>query len=508
MTKIIRKVSVVVILAIMVAAVFGIGGIFKYQETLKNDSNNNDFFYQNMKNSFQQDFDNNKTLLADLKKKKTSAKAEELFAIDAQIRNAQNQVDMFEYAKTQKVILYSKSYRAQDIYKLFGYKMTLNELKVMNDSMLSNDQKATKKNAEKYIPRLEKAIEKNDFKEHIAIINDELKENDSLSKEEKEISYDSNKLRLKLNITGEKNGEGLQNDKMNDTIYLIEREKTSLLFNLDYTSSQKKPLTLQMREKLKDDIAVNEYKLVNGLISNDNNIAGINIKEFAISNLLAVGLIMVLLLMIVLAGGSVSQEISTGSIKSLIIAPVKRWKIFTAKVLSLLAVGICSTILVYLVSILANGIYFGFDSGVPYIYAVNGVAHELNFYVYQLSKLFIDFIDVIIYTTLAFMLSVVSRNTALAVGISIGTYFAGSIANTVLLQFFRGEWLKFIPFNNFGISIKVFPTDSVSQLANNAMSNMNAGATTTLAFSVCYIIVLILLMGYIALDSFKRRDIR
>lgn len=54
-----------------------------------------------------------------------------------------------------------------------------------------------------------------------------------------------------------------------------------------------------------------------------------------------------------------SHEMSTGTIKSLIIAPVKRWKIYLAKYLSMLAVMLVLILYTYAVASLTNGLLFG-----------------------------------------------------------------------------------------------------------------------------------------------------
>jgi ABC-2 type transport system permease protein len=220
--------------------------------------------------------------------------------------------------------------------------------------------------------------------------------------------------------------------------------------------------------------------------------------------MLGIGIFMVSILGMILAGGSVSSEISTGSIKSLIISPTKRWKIFAAKGLSLITIGIISVLIAYIFSVIANGVFFGFNTGDPYIYAKNGVAHELNFYVYQFATIFTNFINVLVFMTFAFMLSIITRNTAASVAISIAVLFVGSNANTILMQFTKGEWRKFIPFNNLEFTSKIFPNDELMQVANNMPGVVN----NSLTFSLIYVAILLICMGYVGLDSFSRRDIK
>ena len=136
--------------------------------------------------------------------------------------------------------------------------------------------------------------------------------------------------------------------------------------------------------------------------------------------------------------------------------------------------------------------------------ASGGKAMEINFFLYQLADAFVQFIDVFVFMLFAFMLSIVTRNTAASVGISIGVYFGGSMAMTMVGQFLKGEWINFIPFTNLSLSTKFFPYSGL----NNMMTGMGIVNTgTSLPFSLCYLAVLCICMLYVAKDSFCRRDI-
>jgi ABC-type transport system involved in multi-copper enzyme maturation permease subunit len=106
---------------------------------------------------------------------------------------------------------------------------------------------------------------------------------------------------------------------------------------------------------------------------------------------------------------------------------------------------------------------------------------------------------------LAFMLSVITRNTAASVGISIAVYFGGNLANTFISLFATGEWAKFIPFNNMSLASRLFP-DPMGSFGMNIFGYQSVVPSIT--FSAVYLAVLVICMGYIALDSFNRRDIK
>lgn len=506
MIKISKKISVFIIIGIMILGVVGFGALMKVQDSMNSKSsiNTSNKNIQFQKDDMSRQIDNLKAQIDEIKKKKSSASGVELRKLEAEERNAQNQLDMFQYAKDRDILANSASYRAQAIQTLFGYKLTISELSAVPEASLSGDQRKELAHAQDYALRLEKVIDNKDFKGFISISDDIIKNNTSLSSDDKKIALESNQLKLKYNQTGEVNGQADTTGGSYTYIYQIENGKRSLLSNLDYTSNPQspKPLTSELRQKVKNEIAVAEYKLEKGITPSSN--IGTDIKAIVMPGMLGVGIFMIVILLMILAGGSVSQEISTGSIKSLIISPAKRWKIFVAKVASLLTIGIIAALILYVIAAIANGLFFGFSSGDPYIYASNGAAHELNFYIYQFARIFTDFIAVVVFMVFALMLSVVTRNTAASVGISIAVYFVGNNANAILMRFVDGEWRKFIPFNNLDFTSKIFPNDSLSQAA----SGMGVAVNNSLAFSLIYVAVLVFCMGYIALDSFNRRDIK
>lgn len=508
MIKISKKVSVIVILAIMVAIIFGFGGLMKYADSMNQKNNNNNTYNEQFqKDEMNRQLESAKTRITEVQAKKGSASGAELQKLEVEEKSNQNQVAMIQYAIDKDIMLYSNSsFRAQATQRLFSNKDMVNQLIIIPEANLTEEQSDQLEKAQSDIATLEKVIETKDFKEYIALLNNDINSNKEMKDEEKKIYLENNELMLKYNITGEQNGKVFSDGNANRYAGEISNGKLSLLYDVDYTGSQShKPLTAEQREKIKNDIAVIEYKFETGIISNTStNNMGMDVKPIVMPIMLMIGITIVGVLGMILAGGSVSSEMSTGSIKSLIISPTKRWKIFVAKGLSLITIGVITALIGYIFSVLANGIFFGFGSGNPYIYATNGVAHELNFYVYQFARLFTDFIPVLVYMTFAYMLSIITRNTAAAVAVSIAVYFVGSSAVAILMQFLKGEWRKFIPFNNIEFTAKLFPNDTLMQSMNGMPSSVN----NSLTFSFIYVTILLVCMAYIGLDSFNRRDIK
>ena len=146
-----------------------------------------------------------------------------------------------------------------------------------------------------------------------------------------------------------------------------------------------------------------------------------------------------------------------------------------AKLLSLLTVGILATLILYVVSVVSSAVWFGLDSFQPYVTASGGQAMEINALLYLLADAFVQFIDVFVFMLFAFMLSIITRNTAASVGIAIGVYFGGSMATAMVTQLFRGEWVNFLPFSNLSLSSRFFPYSGVNNMINSMMGVGTAG---------------------------------
>jgi ABC-2 type transport system permease protein len=247
------------------------------------------------------------------------------------------------------------------------------------------------------------------------------------------------------------------------------------------------------------------YKLENGMSTSRYESSP---ADTAIAAMTGVGLFMVVLLMTILAGSSISNEISTGSIKSLIISPARRWKIYTAKLVSLLSTGVLMTLLLYGVAMLDHGVFFGFGAGQPYVYAHNGTAGEMGFHLYQFARLWVQFLDVAVYMCLAFMLSILTRNTAVSVGLSIAVYFSSSVIRAFLTLYRGHEWVRFIPFSNMGLAARMFPYDNSQETIGFLFGSVGVQGAPPVGFSLVYLAVLVFCMGFIGLDSFCRRDIK
>lgn len=291
-------------------------------------------------------------------------------------------------------------------------------------------------------------------------------------------------------------------------IYQTQLDNNVLLSsNLLEMTTTTTPLSEEKREEIENKLSVLQYRIDNHLLVLDSE-SGIASMSTALTQSFVKMLITVLV--IIIAGSTISSEMATGSIKSLIIAPVKRWKIFTAKLLSIITVVLVSSIFAVVFSMLGTIVFFGTKTLVPYVYVNgSGVIHTMPHLLYQFLYFIVSCVDVLFYALIAFAFSSVFNNTALAVAISMGVSYMTSIVNQLLMLFTHQRWIDFLPISNMDFITPLFPYYTMMNSSSLGLEEATGMLTTpSPIFSLCYCIVLFFCLIYIAKDQFCRKDIQ
>ncbi|MDR1465178.1 MAG: ABC transporter permease [Oscillospiraceae bacterium] len=269
------------------------------------------------------------------------------------------------------------------------------------------------------------------------------------------------------------------------------------------------PLTDDQRAEFRDRLAVKTYRLEHQAYSAANILSemmGISVDPYNICR--QAGMAVLVILILLLAGGAVAQETSTGSIKSLIIAPVRRWKILTGKIAAVSTVAVVGTLLLLGALLAVNALFFRDSLTLPYVYALDGQARELHFLVFRALEALVSLAPLMVYLLFALMLSAVIRHTAPVVGLSIGAYFITYLAGEMLTMVPSSGVVRFLPFAHLSLEHMVFPFVE----SNVVTAIFSAGGSVTekgsVLFSSVYLAVMALCFGWTAYDSFCRRDIK
>lgn len=216
------------------------------------------------------------------------------------------------------------------------------------------------------------------------------------------------------------------------------------------------------------------------------------------------------ILVIIVAGSQISSERSSGSIKSLILSPVKRWKIVTAKLLASISVLLIFITLSWLICSVSMRLILG-HSLQPYLYVLNGSVRALPSWLYGLFTAGLQNIGSLFFMLFAFMLSSVGMSTAAAVGISMGIRFGAQPLVFLLTRLLpHATWMRFLPFQHFDLQHHVLPLDFAA--GGMDMSDMlGVGhvvvGRSSLTFSLVWLLALSIVMLATAYDTFLRKDL-
>ena len=254
--------------------------------------------------------------------------------------------------------------------------------------------------------------------------------------------------------------------------------------------------------RLENELAIAEYRLeqdvesytYDGIESISNLYGGSKpgLWNIFASSVTTISIISVLI--IVVAGSLLSSEFSAGTVKFLLINPVKRWKIFTAKYVSVLSITLLALIVLYIFNFIFAGILFGFGNfGAPFLSAAEGAVHAGSSFAYVAGKYLLGSVGMVCMATFAFAISSLVRNSALSIGLGVFLLLIGSSAVQILnmLGFYQA---KYILFANTDL---------------NAVINGNTGFINhTLTFTLINIAVYMVVFLRTAWDGFVRNDVK
>lgn len=285
------------------------------------------------------------------------------------------------------------------------------------------------------------------------------------------------------------------NEKKNDLIMTVANAKNTIATMGDAKSDGQ-----NSRAKLEDNIKLALYQLDNDKLDNTaNQMTLFETDEpeqitFWTVFLTSTSLVTVVaLLAIVIAGGIVSSEFSQGTVKFLLINPVKRWKILMSKYFTVITVGYIMLCILFVVMIPITGLMLGFDGfSTPYIYVSGGDVKEMPTLLYAAEQYLMKSVEMVVMSTLAFAISSLVRSTALAIGVSVFTMCIGSSVTKLLGQLGQ-DWARFLVF------------------ANTDLASISKGypifAQHSLTFAVGVLIAHMVVFLLTAWDGFTKRSV-
>ncbi len=201
------------------------------------------------------------------------------------------------------------------------------------------------------------------------------------------------------------------------------------------------------------------------------------------------------LVMIIIAGNIFAGEYNQGTVKFLVITPVKRGKIFWAKYCTMLVMGFVALVLAFVVGLIADLAFFGTAdiSTAGNISCVNGVVTDGSAFLCIASKFLLGFINVTVMSTISFTISALMHSSALAIGISMVAMLMGTTIVSILKGFLHQNWARYLIFANSNLV--------------SVMERTYGFATQTILSAVIVIAIHMVIFLTIAYDGFCRKEI-
>lgn len=526
--KMTRKVSVIVLSSLIVISAFAIPGISKAIGMVNQMTSISMNTYREDEKKWMEDESRSALLSYEALIKESDNEMEriqlskdypeetkKMLLADQEEQKAQNQdtLEIYSLAIDKGIYpLFQFNYLTESVASILELKSTIRSGEAY---LIENPNEEIKNGIEiarVLVDKYQKLLENPAFPTYVALETEKIELNPYMSSDDKQAMKEILEIRMKLQPEGdlEQNEESMYKQELLNNIANIKRSAAS---GLDYTTSWTQPAPMNPTKKAEmiEREMILDYRLANDIFPINTSY---ETRVNDIKSVFSVGMFLITLLMMILAGSSISQEIATGSIKSLIIAPVRRWKIFAAKILSLLSLTIVAMLILYVCGILSQGIFNGFSGNLPYVYVSNGECITVPFPIYMFQYLFCSFPQVTIYLIMAFMLSTITRNTAVSVALPLGFMFIGNIVKQIISVLPNLEIIRFIPYLHLDFADRVLPFgDLMTGMRMGMLDMMSAMMSSSIvppsiSFSLIYLAVVAFCMIYIAFDHFTREDIR
>lgn len=266
--------------------------------------------------------------------------------------------------------------------------------------------------------------------------------------------------------------------------------------------------------QIQERITTNNYFIENNLTSNQFSSVFTPTmssgQEVGAFDLVYFGLeicsFIILIFCVVLAGGMIAGEQSSGTLKVLATRPFSRNKILTSKILASLIFGTIFLVFSALVLFIIGFAVYGLDT-TPILAVFNASsAFIISPFLLILIYLALLIVKILFYVLLATMISTVFRSNIGAVTISIFIYFLTAIFAVLFTQ---SGWYAFLPFAGIDF-FKFFGGAFASDLANPLSIAFSSPMfyNSSLLASVLIVSVTMIILTILSYVVFKKREIK
>ena len=254
---------------------------------------------------------------------------------------------------------------------------------------------------------------------------------------------------------------------------------------------------LEYEEKLEYNNSLEEKELSRYIIENKQDINKTNDTRGILKNFFSEYGLFIIVIVVMIAGTIVSEEFNKGTVKLLLIKPYSRTKILLSKYITILVMTVFAIAIILLMELIVGGIVFGYDSlSIPVVeYNFNTSQLEiLNIFTYVGIEILTQLPMIILLATLAFALSTIFTNSALAITISLLGFMSPSIINALVIQY-KVNFMRFFVTMNWDLSEYLF----------GKLPSMQG---MTLGFSIIMCLIYLFAMIIPTFIIFKKKNIK
>lgn len=260
-------------------------------------------------------------------------------------------------------------------------------------------------------------------------------------------------------------------------------------------SSQGKNLTDEDKSEINGYLEnANLYKYD---LYNDTEYQNTATANYTFQNSIGTYIAIIVMVVVIVAGVSISEEFNKGTVKLLLVRPYSRTKILISKLIAVFITMLVTTVAILLLQFIIGGIVYGFGTYmmnvVQFDFTTNSII-TLNIFAY-LGLIFICKLPIfILIGTLAFALSTLFLNSPLAVALPILGYMGSDVINMIAISY-KWDWVKCFVTPNWDLSQYLF-----------GGTPMFSGISIEFSITICAIYFVIMLAASII--SFKKRNIK
>ena len=260
-------------------------------------------------------------------------------------------------------------------------------------------------------------------------------------------------------------------------------------------SSQGKNLTDEEKSEINGYLEkANLYKYD---LYNDTEYQNTATANYTFQNSIGTYIAIIVMIVVIVAGVSISEEFNKGTVKLLLVRPYSRTKILISKLIAVFITMLITTATILLLQFIIGGIVYGFGTYmmniVQFDFTTNSIV-TLNIFAY-LGLIFICKLPIfILIGTLAFALSTLFLNSPLAVALPILGYMGSDVINMIAISY-KWDWVKYFVTPNWDLSQYLF-----------GGTPMFSEISIEFSITICAIYFVIMLAASIV--SFKKRNIK